>query len=189
MYSLIIFLLLVLPVAIKNYLSNSEFNLFIRLLNIIVSLLIFSIFFEEFRFLIWDFYERGTILSIDELSRCPSVSFYCSFIKALYISACLYIAASSLGLGRGNNKSRVRFLKHLKYIWIILGLYFANWSYILDPQQETNIVAVSLVMLLVSGMMMLVVYLFYSSKYISRLYNSDNVKHTVDKVLDSDFNE
>jgi len=191
MYSVILYLILVLPLAIKNYINNKEFSLLNKLLNLILSLFIFSIFFDEFRMLIWDFYERGTFLNDTELVRCPIIGSYCYFIKAIYISACLYISASSLGLGRGNNKSRVRFLKHLKYIWIILGLYFVNWSYVLDlkQEQEPSFIILLLIILLGTGIMMLVVYQFYNSKYISRLYNSDNVKHTVDKVLDSDFNE
>ena len=174
MYSLIIFLLLVLPIAIKNYLSNSEYGLPNRLLNIVVSILIFSIFFEEFRILFWGFIDRGIILSVDEISRCQCTYLYCSFIKVLYTLACIYISASSLGLGRGNNKSRIRFLKHLKYIWIVLGLYFTNWAYVLNTEQkqEPNFVELLLLVLFGTGTVMFAIYLFYNSKFISRLFYS-----------------
>lgn len=169
MYSLIIFIIFVLPIALNNYLKRTDIHIFVRIFNIVFSWLVFSVFFEEFREIIWYIYENGSLLTTVQSEVC-SYKNYCIGIKAIYLITTFFLSFTLMGIGRGKDISRKLLLKYIKYVWVVLTLDFSNQFYVINPEHGENFAVVLFLMSILSGLIVFVIYKLYKSERILKIF-------------------
>jgi len=123
MYEILIFVIIVVPYALKSYLKNTEYSISARYANIIISFILFIFLFSEFRQQLWDFYKNGinSFYKFEQINTSENLYYLISSI--LYFTLCFYLGSLSLALGVRKFNSRKLLIKSLFFIWIILTNY------------------------------------------------------------------
>lgn len=167
MVGIIVFLIVVLPVLIKDKKEISGALISNTIITLIVFYYSFSIFKNEIALLKQNGF-NGYIHRFvsDELSKIISIT-----IGVLYLIADVFILITSLGMGQLKNKSRKLFFNSLFFIWIIFSLQF----YIINKIGIGEIQDVSLFLsFVVNGIILLILLIALKNKSIKSLYTSKN---------------
>jgi hypothetical protein len=170
MYDIIIFFIIVFPYAIRNYLRNSEYTPFARFSNFIISAILFVCFFEEFRIQIWDIYKNGFNNFYTIKITMPFSKVYYIITKISYFLLCFYLAGLSISLGLKKERSRKLFLSTMPVIWIRITNYFFQFYIMKTNEFISNKFIVVLVIGFMIGVLLLILYLIFSSKSIKLLF-------------------
>ena len=118
-YSIAIFLILVLPVALKKYQTDKGENILAKVLNLIISFLIFQLNTGYLKYLIFSLISNKSFLEDEVFVQTgilpPSVSVF------LYFISCYEFLATRLCrfLALRIEKYRLWFLRLLPFVWII----------------------------------------------------------------------
>lgn len=176
MYGIIIYTIVVLPVLIKKLKRTRVLNRTFLILNIIVSLFIFTFFFSEFRIQLWDFYNQGINSLYCDNKDVGLSKTYVVLVKIFYFFLSIYFAGLILNISMLKEKSRILLLKSFLPVWVILSNYF--YVYYLEHinSPDTNRVLVFVVTFILLGVGVLVLYIFYRNKHLRHLFTQQRPK-------------
>ena len=161
MFEIIIFLVIVLPVAFKRYLVKSEYKAWVRWGNLIISFLLFMYFFAEFRIQIWDVYKNGFENLFSKYLFENMSHAYQKTVIIIYLIICLYMSGLTLNLGFKIKKSRKLFIISLPIIWIILINYYYIY-YTFSMEDYSSVFLTFLLIGIVFLIPVVLLYLFYN---------------------------
>lgn len=168
-YSIAIFLIIVLPVALKKYQTDKVENILAKVLNLIISFLIFQLNTGYLKYTIYSLINNRSFLKEEVFVQTgilpPSVSgvFY---ILLIVMSFGLPIYAVLLALRI--EKYRKRFLRLLPFAWIIESVNLYS-KLIFDNGFEYKFYVIPLLLLYI-GFFIFLLYLFYTRKFVKRFF-------------------
>jgi len=169
MFELIIFLVIVLPVAFKRYLLRSEYKVYTRWGNLVISFLLFTYFFSEFRLQIWHVYKNG-FDSLFSKYFSENISYvYQETVIIIYLLLCFFMSGLALNLGFKIKKSRRLFIIMLPIIWIILVNYYFIY-YTFFTEDYSNKLLTFILIGIVFLIPIVALYLFYNHRSMKSLF-------------------
>lgn len=138
MYEILIFILIVLPIALKRYLLRAEHSFLFRWGNFVIAFLLFLYFFSEFRRYIWLIYQSGIDAFLNQYLVDQIPTLYQKIVHLFYLTSCFFMAGLTLILGFRILLSRKIFLCSLPFLWLIISNYYLLF-YISHTQNPSNI--------------------------------------------------
>ena len=180
-YTLIIYIVIVIPKAIRFYLKERKYTLFSRLWNIVISYLIFSAFFEEVHWKVIDMYSNG-INNLFIYNNIIIENLLYKVLIILYYLLCIVINICALYVGTRSEKSRNRILNLVPFMWIISFVNLCSKQYT-DNNMELSVATAIFIALYVTFSLG-IVFFTYTSKPFKRLFGdveSNNAKISVIK--------
>ena len=178
MYSFLIFLIFVFPIAYRRYLKSSNHSLLLRVLNISISYILFALFFSQFRIILWSVYESGFKVLWSQITSTHIPILYFQINELLFFILCFFISVLSLGIGLAKNNSRQFLLRMLPFSWFILIGHFIKLYMINTNGTIKNLYIVGFVNAVIMGFLLLGLYKFLSSKKVKQLYYSSTNNST-----------
>ena len=171
MYEVLIFLVFIFPFAYKKCLKRNNKDLTFRVINILISLLLFLVFLSEFRNYLWLLYQRGFEAFFSYRLPKEDLSTDVKIINVLYALLALYVTALSIGLAVCNERTRSRFVYSIPFLWIITTLYL--FIYYIN---STGDKAYKGLTFMITGLLLMLVwagiFLIYNSVKVKRLFES-----------------
>jgi hypothetical protein len=98
MYSIVLYLIIVIPNVIKRYWHREDVSKAVKVLNILVPMLFFMFYIEEFRTRIWDIYENGFDTLWGDSNVVIITKGLDTAINIAYILLCFYVSVLFLNL-------------------------------------------------------------------------------------------
>lgn len=171
--SYILFALLLvffLPIFLKVYKKDKGENNLAKGINLVFSLLLFFLFVSitknELSWVFNDFSQFSENVFV-EIGILPSFLSGLSWLLFVIMSSLFSLLLLQLSLRK--EKSRLLFLKLLPFFWIINSINIYRYIYIKYGVQ-VNPDYLIFKILLISGFLVFIMYIFYTNKYIKKVF-------------------
>ena len=128
--SIILFALFVIPFALKEYQKDKGSNLTPKIINVVISFLIFHIYINTLRKGVYEI--LGNITNIkDEMFT--QVGFLPPFLNGstwlIYLILCFVLCGTAILLALRKEKTRIFFIRFLPVIWIFESINIYKYIY------------------------------------------------------------
>ncbi len=126
--TIFIYGVLAVPLGLKNYLKKSEIPLFVKVIHLVLTFLIFQYYLEDFRIMLWDIFKEGTTAFYSTGEHICFSKEFDLITSILYFIQALFVAGLMLNLA-AKAKSRKLLLYTTPLIVIITSLDLVKYIY------------------------------------------------------------
>lgn len=163
-FTTILFVIFIFPAAWKEYKKDNKKHMPAKYINIILSVVIFSIYTNIVRAAL-----RGCINDYEALQLTYQIgaSSFGMIIWFFYVFLSLIISVLIIAIALRKERARVFFLRILPFIWILGSVQLYKFALTVEGLKPDNLFLYSL---LIEGVLALVVFLIYNSRFMKRFF-------------------
>lgn len=162
-YSILIYVVFILPIAISNYRKDGTKWLIVKVINIIFTLYIFALLAGNARRLFLGITDREYLILVNE-------AIWINVAFALgYVITSFYAIVQSIRLAIRNGAARKLFLIAIPFVWLFTGIdkYYA----FISMYNETPTVFYVIINNIMNGLIWGAMLIFYSNSKVKAFYN------------------
>lgn len=160
--TVLIYVIYVIHIGLKNYLKKIEIPLFVKVIHLILTFILFQYYFEDFRIMLWDLFKEGTTALYSTSEHVYFSKEFDLITSILYFLQALFVAGLMLNLA-AKAKSRKLLLYTTPLIVIITSLDLVKYIYT-EFQIEENLLYSFLITFLIVFVFYGLLNLFYFVK-------------------------
>lgn len=167
--SIALFLLIVLPVSIKEYQKDKGENISAKISNLIISLFLFQLYAGNIKENLYWFFDNKSEFKEDVLVQIGILTPFLSGLSwFLYLAMCFILTGLVILLVLRKEKYRIIFLRMLPFFYLIES---ANmYKYIVKSNEIGNTDLLIPILLFLVGIFAFLLYIFYSSNFVKRFF-------------------